>query len=77
VTIGITMVTLDQSLAVNTVQAHIGDNVEIRCDIVGEPQPPAIKWTRYNVDLSSVNIPNMKVCFIKNTNFIIESFKFV
>jgi hypothetical protein len=57
----ITMVTLDQSLAVNTVQAHIGDNVEIRCDIVGEPQPPAIKWTRYNVDLSSVNIPNMKV----------------
>lgn len=57
------MVTLDQSLAINTVQAHIGDNVEIRCDIVGEPQPPAIKWTRFEVDLSNVNIPNMKVSY--------------
>lgn len=55
------MVTLDQSLAVNNVQAHLGDNVEIRCDITGEPQQPAIKWTRNNVDLATVNIPNMKV----------------
>ncbi|CAG2118776.1 unnamed protein product, partial [Medioppia subpectinata] len=55
------MVTLDQSLAVNVVEAHVGDNVEIRCDIMGEPQPPAIKWTRFNVDLNTVNIPNMKV----------------
>ncbi|RWS22742.1 follistatin-related protein 5-like protein, partial [Leptotrombidium deliense] len=57
----ITMVTLEQSLAVNTIQAHIGDNVEIRCDIVGKPQQPVIKWMRHNVDLTSVNIPNMKV----------------
>ena len=55
------MVTLDEALAVNTVQAHVGDNVEIRCDIIGEPQPPAIKWTRFNVDLVNLNIPNMKV----------------
>ncbi|CAG2111978.1 unnamed protein product, partial [Medioppia subpectinata] len=50
-----------KSLAVNVVEAHVGDNVEIRCDIMGEPQPPAIKWTRFNVDLNTVNIPNMKV----------------
>ncbi|XP_054165194.1 follistatin-related protein 5-like [Oppia nitens] len=57
----VTMVTLDQSLAINHVQAHVGDNVEIRCDIVGEPQPPAIKWTRNDVDLNNVNVGNIKV----------------
>ncbi|RWS12871.1 follistatin-related protein 5-like protein, partial [Dinothrombium tinctorium] len=56
----ITMVTLEQSLAVNTIQAHIGDNVEIRCDIIGKPQQPVIKWFRHNVDLTSVNVPNLK-----------------
>lgn len=61
VPLAVTMVTLDQSMAVNTVQAHIGDNVEIRCDITGRPQQPAIKWFRYNVDLASLNIPNIKV----------------
>ena len=57
----ITMVTLDQSLAVNTIQAHQGDNVEIRCDIVGNPQQPVIKWHRHNVDLNTLQLPNVKV----------------
>ncbi|XP_074604484.1 follistatin-related protein 5-like [Brevipalpus obovatus] len=57
----ITMVSLDQSLAVNTIQAHLGDNVEIRCDIVGNPQQPVIRWHRHNVDLSTVSSPNIKV----------------
>lgn len=55
------MVTLDQNLAVNYIQARVGDNVEIRCDISGKPQPPAILWSRRGVNLASVNIPNMKV----------------
>lgn len=57
----ITMVTLDQSLAVNTIQAHMGDNVEIRCDIVGNPQQPVIKWHRHNVDLNTLSLANVKV----------------
>lgn len=55
------MVTLDQNLAVNYIQAHVGDNVEIRCDIVGKPQPPVIIWSRYNVNLASLTIQNLKV----------------
>ena len=61
------MVTLDQNLAVNSIQAHIGDNVEIRCDISGKPQQPVIRWYRYNVDLASVNVPNMKVSIVHFT----------
>ncbi|KAI1309454.1 Follistatin-related protein 5 [Halotydeus destructor] len=57
----VSMVTLDQNLAVNKIQAHIGDNVEIRCDISGKPQLPVIKWFRYNIDLATVNMVNMKV----------------
>ena len=60
----ITMVTLDQSLAVNYIAAHVGDNVEIRCDISGKPQTPSIQWFRYNVNLASLNIPHMKVSII-------------
>lgn len=57
----ITMVTLDQNLAVNNIQAHVGDNVEIRCDIVGRPTPPPIVWTRWGVNLATINVPNLKV----------------
>ncbi|KAJ6217952.1 hypothetical protein RDWZM_009109 [Blomia tropicalis] len=57
----VTMVTLDESLAINRIDAHLGDNVEIRCDINGEPQRPAIKWYRHGVDLSSLNLPYIKV----------------
>lgn len=55
------MVTLDQALAVNSIQAHVGDNVEIRCDITGKPSPPIIRWARYSVDLATINVPNVKV----------------
>ena len=58
---GVTMVTLDENLALNRIQAHLGDNVEIRCDITGEPQKPAIKWFRHGVDLSTLNLPYIKV----------------
>ena len=59
--LGVTMVTLDETLAVNKIQAHLGDNVEIRCDITGEPQKPAIKWYRHGVDLATLNLPYIKV----------------
>ncbi|XP_075676316.1 follistatin-related protein 5-like [Dermatophagoides pteronyssinus] len=57
----VSMVTLDESLAINKIEAHLGDNVEIRCDITGEPQKPAIKWYRHGVDLSTLNLPYIKV----------------
>lgn len=57
------MVTLDENLAVNRIEAHLGDNVEIRCDINGEPQKPAIKWYRHGVDLSTLNLSYIKVSF--------------
>lgn len=56
------MVSLDESLSVN-IQTHLGDNIEIRCDIVGKPVQPKIKWFRNNVDLATLNIPNIKVNF--------------
>lgn len=55
------MVSLDESLAVNRIEAHLGDNVEIRCDITGEPQRPAIKWYRHGVDLAALSLPYIKV----------------
>lgn len=55
------MVTLDESLAINRIDAHLGDNVEIRCDITGEPQRPAIKWYRHGVDLAALALPYIKV----------------
>ncbi|KAF7487903.1 Follistatin-related protein 5 [Sarcoptes scabiei] len=57
----VSMVSLDENLAINRIDAHLGDNVEIRCDINGEPQRPAIKWYRHGVDLSTINLPFLKV----------------
>lgn len=57
----VTMVTLDENLAINRIVAHEGDNVEIRCDITGEPQRPAIKWYRHGVDLTTLSVPYLKV----------------
>lgn len=61
----IAMVSLDQSLAVNTIQAHLGDNVEIRCDIQGRPSP-VIRWHRHNVDLSTLTSSNIKVSYLRH-----------
>ena len=55
------MVSLDESLSVNTIQTHLGDNIEIRCDIVGKPVQPKVKWYRNGVDLATLNIANIKV----------------
>ena len=55
------MVSLDESLNVNVIQTHVHDNIEIRCDIVGKPLQPIIKWYRNDVDLVTLNIPNIKV----------------
>ena len=57
----VNMVSLDESLSVNTIQTHLGDNIEIRCDIVGKPVQPKVKWFRNNVDLATLNIANIKV----------------
>lgn len=68
------MVSLDESLSVNYVQTHLNDNIEIRCDIVGKPQQPNIKWYRNNVDLATLNIPNIKVSYHSFSFFFIFVF---
>ena len=48
-------VTLDKALEINHLSVRIGDNVEIKCDIIGRPKPPTIIWQRYNYDLTLMN----------------------
>lgn len=73
-TLDVNMVSLDESLSVNMIQTHLNDDIEIRCDIIGKPLQPKIKWYRNNVDLASLNIPNIKVSlllfFLLLKNFI-------
>lgn len=68
-TLDVNMVSLDESLSVNMIQTHLNDDIEIRCDIIGKPLQPKIKWYRNNVDLASLNIPNIKVSLLLK-NFI-------
>lgn len=71
----VNMVSLDESLSVNTIQTHLGDNIEIRCDIVGKPVQPKVKWYRNNVDLATLNIPNIKVSFCRHpSRYFYEDF---
>ncbi|XP_076327229.1 follistatin-related protein 5-like isoform X1 [Tachypleus tridentatus] len=56
----VSVVSLDKSLEVNHVMAHVGDNVEIKCDVSGTPPPPIV-WERNNLDLSILNEDEIKV----------------
>lgn len=44
---------LDLSLAVNHLSVHVGDNVDIKCDITGG-SIPSIIWKRFGFDLSQM-----------------------
>lgn len=44
---------LDLSLAVNHLSVHVGDNVDIKCDITGG-SIPSIIWKRFGYDLSQM-----------------------
>lgn len=46
----LSVVSLDKALETNHLSVRIGDNVEIKCDVTGQPIP-LIVWQRYSFDL--------------------------
>lgn len=54
------MVSLEKKLEVAVVQARVGDNVEIKCDVTGSPPPPIV-WRRNGFDLNALNEEEIKV----------------
>ncbi|XP_050437468.1 follistatin-related protein 5-like [Adelges cooleyi] len=56
----LSVVTLEKALEVNRISAKVGDNVEIRCDVNGNPPPPIV-WKRYSADLTSLGDEDMRV----------------
>ncbi|CAG0923910.1 unnamed protein product [Notodromas monacha] len=56
----VSVVSLDKALEKNFVQARVGENIEIKCDVTGSPVPPII-WTRYGVDLLSLKDGSIRV----------------
>ncbi|CAL7951949.1 unnamed protein product [Xylocopa violacea] len=56
----VSVVSLDKSLEVNHISARVGDNVEIKCDVTGTPPPPLV-WQRNEVDLETLNEPEIRV----------------
>lgn len=48
-------ITLEKSLEINHLSVHVGDNVEIKCDITAKSSQPEIVWQRYNFDLTLMN----------------------
>lgn len=53
----VSMVSLDKALETNHLSVRIGDNVEIKCDVTGQPLP-LIVWQRYNYDLYLLKEPD-------------------
>ncbi|XP_018495062.1 follistatin-related protein 5 [Galendromus occidentalis] len=49
-----------KKLEVAIVQARVGDNVEIKCDVTGSPPPPIV-WRRNGFDLNALNEEEIKV----------------
>lgn len=54
------MVSLDKALEVNQVSARVGDNIEIKCDVTGSPNPPIV-WRRHGLDLTQLAEEELKV----------------
>lgn len=57
---GLSVVSLDKALETNHLSTHVGDNVEIKCDVNGSPVPPIV-WQRYGVDLATSNEDGVRV----------------
>lgn len=58
--IGLSVVTLEKALEINRISAKVGDNVEIRCDVSGNPPPPIV-WKRYSADLTTLGDEDVRV----------------
>lgn len=58
--LGLSVVTLEKALEVNRISAKVGDNVEIRCDVSGNPPPPIV-WKRYSADLTTLGDEDVRV----------------
>lgn len=58
--IGLSVVSLDKELEVNHLSARVGDNVEIKCDVVGNPPPPLV-WRRNRADLALLADDDVRV----------------
>nr|XP_018913078.1 PREDICTED: follistatin-related protein 5-like isoform X1 [Bemisia tabaci] len=56
----VSVVSLDKALETNHLEARVGDNVEIKCDVTGSPQPPIV-WRRYDADLASLGEEDVRV----------------
>lgn len=57
---GLSVVTLEKALEINRISAKVGDNVEIRCDVNGNPPPPIV-WKRYSADLTTLGDEDVRV----------------
>lgn len=58
--LGLSVVTLEKALEINRISAKVGDNVEIRCDVSGNPPPPIV-WKRYSADLTTLGDEDVRV----------------
>lgn len=58
--VGLSVVTLEKALEINRISAKVGDNVEIRCDVSGNPPPPIV-WKRYSADLTTLGDEDVRV----------------
>lgn len=56
----LSVVTLEKALEINRISAKVGDNVEIRCDVSGNPPPPIV-WKRYSADLTTLGDEDVRV----------------
>ncbi|KAG7156991.1 Follistatin-related protein 5-like [Homarus americanus] len=56
----VSVVSLDKALEVNHVSARVGDNLEIKCDVTGTPNPPIV-WRRNGLDLAALNSEDIRV----------------
>lgn len=51
---------MEKALEINRISAKVGDNVEIRCDVSGNPPPPIV-WKRYSADLTTLGDEDVRV----------------
>lgn len=51
---------MEKALEINRISAKVGDNVEIRCDVSGNPPPPIV-WKRYAADLTTLGDEDVRV----------------
>lgn len=70
---GVSVISLDKALEVNKLITHVGDNVEIKCDITGKPSPPIV-WRRNDIDLSTISQDEIKVNIYIYRSSVVLSF---